>query len=265
MLGIFKKRSRALLGAMLITDFKIRYQGSALGYLWSLVRPLSLFVILYIVFAKFFKVGDNIPHFGSYLLLGVMLWNFFAEATGNALSSLVDRADLIRKVMVPRYTVILVAVLSSAINLLINLVVVGVIISFAGIDPSPWAIVLVPLLILELVGISLAFGFILSILYVRFRDIKYIWELLLQVAFYATPIIYPISKIPQKYHALISLNPIAQIIQDMRDVLVTNHTLTSWEILGKAKASLCIIAPVLLGVFAYLYFKRNIGKIAEDL
>lgn len=265
MKAVFKTKTRSLLRAMVATDFKIRYQGSVLGYLWSFVRPLTLFVVLYIVFAKFFKVGANVPYFGVYLLLGIMLWNFIAEATSSGLSSLVERGDLIRKVQIPRYIIVITAVSSAGINLVINLLVVAIIAFIVGVPFNPEALAAVPLLLVELVIMAMAFSFLLSVLYVRFRDIKYIWELFLQVAFYATPIIYPISKIPEKYQSWIALSPATQIIQDMRYVLVTTKTKTSWEILGFWKGLIPVASVLILSIISYWYFKKHIGSIAEEI
>jgi len=263
--GLFGKRSRALLGAMLATDFKVRYQGSVLGYLWSLVRPLSLFVILYIVFAHFLKMGANIPHYASYLLMGVLVWSFFAEATSNALGSLVDRGDLMRKVKVPRYSVVLVAVLSAAVNFFINLVVVLSVILIVGAEPEFWALLTLPLLLLELLIFTTCLGLALSVLYVKYRDVKYIWELFLQVAFYATPIIYALSRVPEKYHIFMAFNPMMQIIQDMRYFVITDQSITTWGILGHKKSLAWAIAWMIFCGVCLGYFRRNIDNVAESL
>lgn len=265
MRAVLKPKTRNLLKAMVATDFKIRYQGSVLGYLWSFVRPLALFVVLYIVFAKFFKVGADIPYYGVYLLLGIMVWNFFAEATSNALSALVDQGDLIRKVQVPRYIIIITAVSSAGINLIINLAIVTLIALIVGVPFNPASLLVVPPMLFQLIFLAMAFGFLLSILYVKYRDIKYIWELIVQIGFYATPIIYPISKVPEKYQSWLALNPMTQITQELRNVLISSKTLTSWEILGFWKGMIPIAFTILLGIFSYKYFKRHIGSVAEEI
>src|SRR3990167_5968382 len=100
---VFSKKNRSLLAELVRTDFKLRYQGSVLGYAWSLLRPLLLFLILYVVFVRFLKIGGDIPHFPVYLLLGIVLWNFFAEMTAQSLGSIVSRGDLVRKIRIPRW------------------------------------------------------------------------------------------------------------------------------------------------------------------
>src|SRR3989337_3927032 len=104
---VFSKKNRSLLAELVRTDFKLRYQGSVLGYAWSLLRPLLLFVILYVVFVKFLKIGLGVPHFPVYLLLGIVIWNFFSEMTGQSLGSIVGRGSLIRKIRIPRWIIIL--------------------------------------------------------------------------------------------------------------------------------------------------------------
>lgn len=262
---VLGKRARTLLGAMLATDFKIRYQGSFLGYLWSLVRPLSLFIVLYTVFAHFLKMGGSIPNYASYLLVGILVWSFFSEATSNALGSLVDRGDLMRKVKVPRYSIVLVAVLSAATSFCINLLVVLAVILAVGVHPQVSAIIVLPVVLLELLVITTCMGLALSVLYVKYRDIKYIWELLLQVAFYATPIIYALSRIPEAYHVIMSLNPMMQIIQDIRYVLVTNQSVTSWETLGLWRSIVWLVFWTIFCALCVVYFRKNIDNIAESL
>src|SRR3954454_10216813 len=121
---IFSKQNRALLSELVRTDFKLRYQGSALGYAWSLLRPLLLFLILYVVFVKFLKLGKGIPHYPVYLLLGIVIWNFFNEMTVQSMGSIVGRGDLIRKIRIPRWIIVFSSSLSALINLLLNLVVI---------------------------------------------------------------------------------------------------------------------------------------------
>src|SRR5437868_14765883 len=123
---VFSKKNRALLAELVRTDFKLRYQGSVLGYAWSLLRPLLLFVILYLVFVKVLKSGGGIPHFPVYLLLGIVIWNFFLEMTVQSLGSIVGRGDLIRKISIPRWLIVFTSSLSALINLCLNLIVVAI-------------------------------------------------------------------------------------------------------------------------------------------
>jgi ABC-2 type transport system permease protein len=200
---------------LVITDFKLRYKGSALGYLWTLLRPLALFAVLYVVFVNFLRFGADIPHFPIYLLLGVVLWSYFVEVTNNGLTSIVNKGDLMRKLSFPRYVIVIAGSISAVINLAINLLVVLAFMVINGVPLTLMALWL-PLIILELFVFSLGLSFLLSALYVRFRDINYVWEVLLQAGFYMTPIIYPLSqvaKISDFAAKAVLLNPVAQIIQ----------------------------------------------------
>ena len=267
----FRKRYRyslILLRQLVITDFKLRYQGSALGYLWSLVRPLALFGILLVVFGFILKIGSTIPHYPIYLLMGIVLWNFFVEATNGGLQSIVDRGDLIRKLNFPKYIIVVSGTISALINLGIALLVVFIFMLFSGIELRPTAL-LFPVLILELYGFALALAFFLSALYVKYRDINYIWELFLQGAFYATPILYPMAIVIDKsplLAKLMLLNPMAQIIQDARFILVSPETVT----LSTLNASwLAILTPMLivtgLAFSAVQYFRKSSKYFAEDV
>ncbi len=259
--------SLILLRQLVITDFKLRYQGSWLGYLWSLLRPLGFFVILYIIFVKFLKTGGNIPHFPVYLLLGVIVWNYFAEVTNLSVNSIVARGDLIRKINFPKYVIVLAGSFSALINFGINLLVVFAFMFFTGADPSISALWYTPLLIAELFVFSLAVAFFLSALYVRLRDIGYIWEVFMQGAFYITPILYALTLIQDKFaQQLIMLNPMAQIIQDLRHVLITPQSPTIGMVYENGWVRLAPLVFVLVvAALAAYYFRKRSRYFAEDV
>ncbi|HXH26516.1 MAG TPA: ABC transporter permease, partial [Candidatus Acidoferrum sp.] len=156
-----------LLRQLVITDFKLRYQNSVLGYIWSLLRPLAMFTILYFVFVDFLKVGNNVPHFPVYLLLGIVFWNYFAEVTNIGVSSIVARGDVMRKLNFPKYVIVLSSSFSALINLGINLIVVAIFMLFNGAEPHLRAVVFAPLLILEMFVFAIALAFLLSALFVK--------------------------------------------------------------------------------------------------
>lgn len=266
--NIFNRRNRILLRELVITDFKLRYQGSALGYLWSILKPLFLFAILYVVFDKFLQLGRDIEHFPVYLLLGIVLWSFFTESTMLGLQSIVSRGDLIRKINFPKYIIVISGTISSLINLFLNLAVVFVFILINGVSLSFEAFLIFPL-ILELYVLSLALAFLLSAINVKLRDVGYLWEIFLQAAFYATPIIYPLTLVlDQSLLAakIMLLNPVAQIIQDARYVLVTHDSVTPMQLMG---GTLWVFVPfiiiICLVIVASLYFKKHSGTFAEDI
>jgi ABC-2 type transport system permease protein len=255
-----------LLGRLVRTDFKLRYHGSALGYLWSVLRPLFLFLVLYLVFAKFLKFGAGIPHFPQYLLLGIILWNYFAEVTANSVNAIVGRGDLLRKIDFPKYVIILAGSFSAFINLLLNLAVLSVFMAVGRVHLG-WDTLLVVPLIAELFIFALALSFLLSALFVRFRDVAYIWEVFMQAAFYATPILYPVSQVPQAIAQLQLLNPMAQIIQDARYVLITDQTQTIYDVYdGRAWVWLVPLAVCLVSVaLAASYFRSRSKHFAEEV
>lgn len=258
------QKNRAILREMVVTDFKVRYQGSVLGYAWSVLRPLFIFAILYIVFVKFLKIGGDIPHFQVYLLLGIILWNFFGEATSTAMTSVVARGDLIKKISIPRYLVVISGTFSAFINLLLNLLVLLLIAFLNGLKPmESW--ILFPLLILELLILSLALGFFLSALFVKYRDASYVWEVLLQAGFYATPILYPLTMVADKYQKLLMLNPMAQIIQDSRWAFVNHQTLSSWKVLDMPLLIFPFAFIVFMIIVSTVYFKKESKYFAERI
>lgn len=265
--NIFSKRNRVLLRELVVTDFKLRYQGSVLGYAWSVLKPLFLFAILYVVFEKFLRLGRDIQHFPVYLLLGVVLWNFFSEATNLGLQSIIGRGDLIRKINFPKYIIVISGTVSSLINLVINLGVVFVFILINGVVLS-WEALLIFPLILELYVFALAIAFFLAALNVKLRDIGYLWEIFMQAAFYATPILYPLSMVmTQSLLAaqIIMLNPVAQVIQDARYVLVTHDSVRVYDIVSGWKAIIPFLIIIVVSVLAVYYFKKNSKFFAEQI
>lgn len=260
------KQNKALLSELVRTDFKLRYQGSVLGYLWSLLKPLFLFVILYIVFVGFLKLGRDIEHFPVYLLLGIVLWNFFTEMTMQSLSSIVGRGDLIRKIRIPRWMIVFSSSISATINLVLSLAVVGVFMIINQVPLTP-TILLLPVYILILYILALGCSLFLAAAYVKFRDLSYIWEVVLQAGFYATPIIYPLQLVPNEFvQKLLLLNPIAFVVQGARDDVITSQTLTLSEMWGSvAYVAIPLAIVAIIFVLGLLYFKKESKYFAENI
>lgn len=249
---------------MVRADFKVRYQGSALGYVWSVLRPLFMFAILYVVFTYIFKLGKSIEHYPVYLLLGLVLWNFFTETTAIGMSAVVGKGDLIRKISIPRYLTVISSSLSALINLSINLVVLVLFALLNGIEPTlSW--LLLPLILVELYAFATALAFFLAALYVKYRDVSYVWEVGIQAAFYATPIVYPLTLVAEEYRKYFLLSPMAQIIQDARHVFVTDTSITIWDIAPFWFAALPIIAVFILVFLSSRYFKNQAKWFAENI
>jgi ABC-2 type transport system permease protein len=267
---VFSKKNRALLAELVRTDFKLRYQGSVLGYAWSLLKPLFMFAILYAVFALVFKVGEDVPNFPIYLLLGIVLWNFFTEVTQQSLTSIVSRGDLIRKIRIPRWLIIISASFGALINLGLNMLMVIVFALINGMDflvTSTW----LPLFIIEIYLFALGLSLLLSALYVKYRDISYVWDVVLQAGFYATPILYPITETTNlitnpTFLKILYINPMAQSIQGARNAFVTPTTLTISEVWGSSYVVLIPVAIIVISfVIGVLYFKKEARYFAENL
>jgi ABC-2 type transport system permease protein len=257
--------SLILLRELVKTDFKLRYQGSVLGYLWSLLKPLMIFLIMYVVFLKFLRFDFGVPHPTVYLFTGIITWNFFSEATGNALSSIVGKGDLLRKINFPKYVIVLAGSLNALINLLLNFVVLALFMVLDHVDVGPRLLLVLPLVV-ELYVLSLALGFILGTLFVRLRDMAQIWEVVMQGMFYAVPMFYPLQLVPEKYSKLLLLNPIAQIMQDMRHVIVSSKSLTVamlWH--NSAVRAVPLLLVLGLAIFGVQYFRKRSKYFAEEI
>jgi len=265
---LFNKRNKVLLKELVITEFKLRYQGSFLGYLWSILKPMLLFSIIYLVFARFLRFGSDIPHFAVGMLLGTVVWNFLSEATSMGMSSIVSRGDLLRKVSFPKYIVVVSAIINALINFGINLIVVLIFGLVSGVFLG-WNIIFLPVLIIELFALSLGLALLLSTIFVKFRDIAPVWEVLLQAGFYATPIIYPITMIISVHPRVAQvsmLNPMAQIIQDLRYILTSHANLTVWQFYSNRLLPfipiIIVIAVLLVGI---IVFMKNSNEFAENI
>ncbi|WP_427813874.1 ABC transporter permease [Enterococcus sp. 22-H-5-01] len=265
---MFERKNRILLKELVKTDFKLRYQGSAIGYLWSVLKPLMLFAVMYVVFIYFLRFGADVPHFAVAMLLGMVLWQFFTETTNLGMMSIVGRGDLLRKLSFPTHIIVVAVSINALINLLINLIIVLIFGLINGVDISRYAF-LTPLLLIELYAFSLGVAFILATVYVRFRDIGPIWEVLLQVGMYMTPLIYPITlviNVNQTIAKMLMLSPIAQIIQDMRHLLTSPVNLTTWQMIHRNwLVAIPYLLPFVVLIIGFLIFDKNSKKFAETI
>ncbi len=264
---VLNRKNRILLKELTKTDFKLRYQSSVLGYLWALLRPLMMFAILYIVFSKLLRIGNDIPHYPVYLLCGTTLWSFFTECTSQGIQSIIVRGELLRKISFPKYIVVVSSQLTAVINLLINLVVVIIFALINGVAPS-WSWLLIVPFILELYLLSLGIAFLLGSINVKYRDITSIWDVIVQALFYAVPIIYPISMVANTSALaakVILLNPIAQCIQDIRYNLITPETITTWNYIFNPVVILPVLIVVVVLIAGALTFRHKSKFFAEEV
>lgn len=253
-----------LIKELALTDFKLKYQGSILGYLWSLVKPLMLFSVLYFVFTQIFKIGKAIEHYPVYLLLGVVMWGFFTEVTAGSLDAIAGKGELIRKVYFPRIVLVISRSITSLLTFLLNLIVVLVFMVCTGVN-FHLKMLAFPFLIFEYLILVMGISFFLSSLYVKFRDIAHIWEVVLQALFYATPIIYPLTLVPPRIAKVLMLSPVTQMIQDARYLLITNQSLTSVDYLFPRYYWIPYMLPFIIFVVGYWIFNKSAAKFAENV
>jgi ABC-2 type transport system permease protein len=256
-----------------VQQWKLRFFGSALGYLWQLVRPLLLFAVLYLFFTKVAQVNDNSKpaeaHFGAQLLASIVLFTFFSEATMGAVRSVVDNEALVRKIQFPRMVIPLSTVLVACFNLGLNLVVVLIFSLGSGVTPMVSWLQVFPILAL-LIVLATGLALLLSALFVFLRDIQPIWEVISQIIFYASPVIVAVDKVREHLHGalfhLYMLNPLAVVFQQFRHAVITHNTPNVDQLLGSKAAIAEPVAIVLAIFFLGLYvFNRMAPKVAEDL
>ncbi len=248
-----------------ITDYKLTYFGSVLGYLWALMRPLLLFGVLYLVFSRFLRFGHNIPHYRDLLLVNIVLYTFFSEATGNAVRAVIDRESLVRKMHFPRMVIPLAVVVTSMLNLAANMLAVFVFILIDGIKPH-WTWLLMPVVLVLLVAFAAGVSMVLSSLYVSYRDVQPIWVVFTQLLFYGTPILYVIDTVPNSLQKVLMANPLAALLEQSRKWLVDPTAP------GFAHAAggfpwwlLPVVVLVVVCVFGLWLFNHEAPRIAERL
>jgi ABC-2 type transport system permease protein len=260
-LGGGARRSMELLWLIAVTEFKRTYFGTVLGYLWSLCRPLLLFAVLLVVFTHVLRLGDSVPHYPVFLLLNIVLFGFFQEATNTAVGSVLAQEAVVRKTQFPRLVIPLAVVLTSVFNLVLNLVVVLVFVLGFGISPT-WTWLLFPLILLALFVLTIAVAMILSALYPRFRDLAIIWAVFSTALLYASPVLYPIQRAGGTLQHLLAFNPLAPLFELTRRWLIQPGAPVQTGVLDIA-----VPAAIFLGVcvLAVWVFRREAPRIAEAL
>jgi ABC-2 type transport system permease protein len=262
------RRLLALSVTLAVTDWKLRFFGSVLGYVWSLLRPLLLFGILYVVFSEVVGVNAGIADYPLLLISGIVLFFTFGEMTGGAVTSMVDRESLVRKVGFPRMAVPLSVVIAATFNLGLNLVTVAIFVAASGASPRwSWLLLPIPLVLLLVLGAGLAM--LLSAMYVPFRDVRPIWDIVQQALFYATPILYPIEKVAERSDTLakvVMCNPLAVTIQEFRHLLLGPSVPSAAKAIGGVEW-LLVPGGILLGLtgLGFLVFNRMAPHAAERL
>jgi ABC-2 type transport system permease protein len=260
------RRFLSLLWLIAVTDFKLTFLGTVLGYIWSLLRPLMLFAVLYVVFTKVFRFGDEVPHYPVFLLMNLMLFNFFLEATDRSVDAVLKQETIVRKMQFPRMVIPLSVVLTSTFNLSLNLIVVFGFVVASGVEPRfTW--LLFPLIVVGFVALAAAVSMILSALYPRYRDVKQIWAVAGTIFFYGSPVLYPASFVfDAGYQFQLLLNPIAPLLEQANIWVINPDALSVvdaagsiWGWLGPGFVFAGLVA------FGFWIFNHEAPLVAEEL
>jgi ABC-2 type transport system permease protein len=259
------RRFLALTWTLALTDWKLRFYGSVLGYVWQLARPFAFFGVIYVVFTQIVDLGDEIKNYGVYILFALVLFNFFAEVTNSCVRSLVSRENLLRKISFPRLAIPMAITLTGLFNLGGTLVAVFVFAAVSGVYPDAGWLELIPLIFL-LALLSSGVGMLLSVLFVRYRDVEPIWEVVTQVLFYASPVLYVNTLVDPCCRTAYTAQPLASIMAEMRHAVVDG---TAPDLASSLGGSVRILVPlaVIFGAFALglWAFNREAPRIAEYL
>lgn len=254
MTNLWKYRDLTL--KLSISEFKLRYKNSILGFFWSLAEPLLMLTVLYFVFTNLMRV--NVEHYQLYLLMGIISWNMLSRGTGMSLNCILGRASLVQKIYFPREVLVISSCITAFLMTLLELIVFGIFMLFFQVMPGINMVYGPPVLFIEfllILGISLA----LAALNVYYRDVQYIWAVILQAGFFATPIIYPLSIIPENYIWIIRLNPLTRIIDMLRGSIIYSNAPAISDILFITGSSIFLI------IAGYLIFSKLEPGFAEEM
>lgn len=259
------RRSLDLLYLIAVGDFKKTYFDTVLGYLWSLFRPLFLFAVLLFVFTQIFRVGSEVEHYPVLLLFNIVVFSFFQEATIASVGSVVAQEGVVRKTQFPRLVIPLAVVLTALFNFGVNLLVVLVFLIVSGV-PIEWTWIFFPFLVAVLTVITVAVSLLVSALFVRFRDVGIIWGVLAVALFYATPVLYPIEIVPERFHDLVMINPLTPIFVELRHLMIDSSAPSALDAAGGWLGLLpALVVTVAICLLAAKVFSREAPRIAEEL
>ncbi len=247
---------RELIRILTVSDLKVKYQSSVLGFLWSLLNPLLMMLVLYAVFKNVFRFDQD--NFALYLLIGIVSWRFLQNGTSTSMSAIVNKPSLVTKVYVPRQILVLASVLSSFTSSILEFTVLVPLLLFFGVELS-LNVLFFPLIHAIFFLIVYGTSLILAALYVYYRDLNQIWEVLLQAAFFLSPIVYPISIVPEKYLGVYMKNPATVLIEMYRETLLYGEAPSIGEI------AIVIVAAGAVLLAGTALFRRLEGRFAEEI
>ncbi|HLC63572.1 MAG TPA: ABC transporter permease [Candidatus Nanoarchaeia archaeon] len=253
---MFTRQELSLLKELTLREFKLRYQNSVLGFFWSLLKPFALFLTFYVVLQYFLKI--NVPDYAFFLLIGILLWNFFSESTTAGLHGLVSKGSIIKKTYFKYELCIISACLTAFISFLLNFFVFLVLLVILKGVPG-LSLFYLPLPFLEIFFISLGLSFFLAPLFTQYRDISHVWEILLQIGFWVTPIAYPLDFVPKQYLSYYLLNPLANIVVHVRESILQAQIPSFFS--GFAS----FILAIAISLLGYLFYNIKKKSIAERL
>jgi ABC-2 type transport system permease protein len=263
-LGRDLRRFWNLTWTLAATDFKLRFYGSVLGYAWTLARPFLFFGVIYFVFSEIAGLDANVEHYGVYILFAFVLFQFFGEATSNSVRCLHAREGLLRKMRFPRLVIPLSVVVTAILNLGGTLAAAVMFALATGVYPT-WSWLELPVIIVLVGAFATGVGLLLSALFVRYRDVAPIWEVVSQMLFYVSPILYVTTLVPEQYQQAYLLNPLATLLTEMRAAVIDPSAPHAWDLGGPVVVVVAgAIVAVALGLGLYV-FNRQAPRIAEEL
>ena len=247
---------RSLIVLLALNDVKLRYRNSILGFFWSFLEPLLMLTVLFFVFTNVIK--NDIENYSLYLLLGLIIWYMFSRATTMGLTSLTDKSYIIQKIYLRKEILVISSCLTGFIMMIFELGAFAVFLAAFQFIP-PITIMLLPLILIELFVLSVGISFLLSVLNVYFRDIRFIWQVIVQAGFFLTPIIYTLDMFPETIRQILALNPVAHII-------IATHDISLYGLLPATNSILYIIGTTTaFFVIGYTVFRLKNARIVEEL
>ncbi len=259
------RRLLFLTWTMGLTEYRLTYFGSALGWLWALMRPLLMFGVLYVVFSEIVRFGEDIPNYPVLLLFNIVLFTFFTDATSRSVACVVEREAIVRKMHFPRMVIPLSRVLTAALNLLVSLIAVFVFLLAYGVSPE-WTWLLLPVLLAAFCLLTAGVSMLLAALYVRFRDVAPIWSVVSTALFYGSPVLYTIEAVPEDWRTLYLCNPLASLLEQARHWIIDPSSPGIVDAIGGVGWAL---VPLAIGIatciLGFWVFNREAPRIAERL
>jgi ABC-2 type transport system permease protein len=260
------RRFAQLLWIMSVNEFRLSYANTVLGFFWTILRPLVFFGVIFMIIRGVLRFGANIENYAALLVIGLIIYQYFSEATNRAVRSVSVREGVVRKMQFPRIIVPLSVSLTAAFTMILNLAAVLPLLAFFGIYPELTWLLLVFLMV-PLLMLATGLGLLLSVTFVRFEDIAEIWALIARMLLYLSPILYPIDVVPERFQApMLAVNPLAPIIEQARSWIIGDGTPGPAEVAG---VWLGVVVPLttigLIAVAGFLHFRRRAPHIAEAL